>query len=107
MTLPSGHGNVQVKRIDYPARLLSYGMTRGLLPSSDDPFGRPDFREGVDPDAMRNRALVFFGGLAVVVLLLGVAFGAASRRKPPAPEWVAIPPPYSERPSGEADPPPG
>jgi hypothetical protein len=43
---------------------------------------------GVDPDAMRSRALVFFGGLAAVVLLLGIAFGAFSRREGRRrPEW--------------------
>jgi hypothetical protein len=42
---------------------------------------------GVDPHAMKNHAIVFFGGLAAVILLLGVAFGAASGRSArPSPE---------------------
>jgi hypothetical protein len=40
----------------------------------------------VGPTTMKNHAIVFVGGLAAVVLLLGIAFGAASQqRKAPPP----------------------
>jgi hypothetical protein len=45
----------------------------------------------VDPQKMKNHALVFFGGLAAVVLLLGIALGAASRRNVP-PSAEVVPP---------------
>jgi hypothetical protein len=55
--------------------------------------GRENPRVGVDAEAMRKRAFLFFGALAAVVLLVGIAFGAFSRRNVPPPSAEAASPP--------------
>jgi hypothetical protein len=81
LTLPSGHTAVKVSSISYPARLFRYGVEdqRDCRASSDPFCDRFVHPHTANPETMRNHALVFFGGLAAVVLLLGIAFGAASR----------------------------
>jgi hypothetical protein len=84
MTLPSGHRTVKVSSVDYPARLFRYGADRDS--GTGCPFCRfPAHTQVVDPQTMKNHALVFFGGLAAIVILLGIAFGALSRRNAPPP----------------------
>jgi hypothetical protein len=103
LTLPSGHTAVRASSVDYPARLFRYGAATVSdldCSHSSDPFCSVTLTKNeealaradpVSPQTMKNHALVFFGGLAGVVLLLGIAFGAASRRNVP-PSAVAQPP---------------
>jgi hypothetical protein len=97
VTIPSGSQEVRVSNVSYPTKLFRYGVQR------EDKRCAPSTRRGtpcqvvaithlVDPQAMKNHALVFFGGLAAIVLLVGIAFGAASRRNVP-PSAEAAPPP--------------
>ena len=73
-TIPSGRFEVELtgntfdtNRISYPARLFRTGL------STDSGFRGI---QGVDLHTLRTRVVVFYGGLAVVVVLLGAAFGA-------------------------------
>jgi hypothetical protein len=85
---------VRVSSVSYPAKLLRWGaQTEHEDCSGSGPeCGRVAIFHVVDPQTMKNRAIVFFGGLAAVVILLGVAFGAASRRNAPPPAEAAPPP---------------
>lgn len=107
MTLPRGRKDVGASSVSYPAKLLRYGAetteekrtcveSRTVRRARIDSNGRvypgkiecarsevTSTADTVDPQTMKNHAIVFFGGLAAIVLLLGIAFGAASRKTPP------------------------
>ena len=96
-TIPAGSieeknlttGVWDTKRVGYPARLFRVGLAeRDVEPcraTPDDPFGNLNcdthVLRRVDLHTLRTRVVVFYGGLAVVVILVGAAFGAF-RRKP-------------------------
>ena len=102
LTIPAGRvevknlttGQWETKRVGYPARLFRVGLVereRGVGPDcsqSDDPFcrfGRSDrVKDSVDLGSLRSRAKVVYGGLAVIVILIGLAFGAFRRPRSPA-----------------------
>jgi hypothetical protein len=86
MTIPSGHRRVKASTVSYPARLFRYGAQTKHYVCCPRATGV----QFVDPQKMKNHAIVFFGGLAAVVLLLGVAFGAASRRNVPPSTTEAV-----------------
>ena len=68
-------------RLAYPAKLFRVGLRERDEPS--DPTGGPAdsaVRLTVDLDAVRERVLVFYGGLAAVVVLVGGAFGVRALR---------------------------
>jgi hypothetical protein len=108
LTIPSGRyeqknlttGQWESGRITYPARLFRAGLVeREVEPcvaTREDPFHNFDcginvFRR-VDLHTVRQRVVIAYGGLAVVVILVGVAFGAL-RRKPSSPPPPAPPTP--------------
>ena len=64
-------------RLAYPAKLFRVGLRERDDPS--DPTGLVPadraVRLTVDLDAVKSRVLVFYGGLAAVIVLVGAAFG--------------------------------
>ena len=65
-------------RIAYPAKLFRVGLRERSEPQEPTGGAVPvdsAVRLTVDLDAMKERVLVFYAGLAAVVLLLGGAFG--------------------------------
>ena len=80
LTIPPGRfetrnsttGRWETSRVDYPARLFR----RGLVERVQD-FSRSDVYRRVDLDALRTRVEVVYGALAAVIVLAGLAFGAA------------------------------
>ena len=89
LTIPSGPyesknlttGRWETAQVQYPARLLRSGLrSRVATCASRTPtnpcVGAVTVRLQTDLDALRSRALVVFGALAAVIVLVGVAFGA-------------------------------
>jgi hypothetical protein len=71
-------------RLAYPAKLFRVGL-REREETSDPTGGGGDpaastVRLTVDLDAVRERVLVFYGGLAAVVVLVGGAFSVRALR---------------------------
>jgi hypothetical protein len=93
LTIPSGRfetmnlttGRWETPRVDYPARLFRTGIV------ARDEYGAGVLRE-VDLRTLRQHVAIFYGGLAVVIVLIGLAFGALRRKPPPPRAYVAIPP---------------
>jgi hypothetical protein len=98
LTIPSGpverknltSGKWETSRLDYPARLFRTGIVKKdrncngrpvLLPGGE--IGRScesqTVYQVVDLHTVRERVVVVYAGLAVVVPLIGVAFGALRR----------------------------
>jgi hypothetical protein len=129
LTIPSGHyesknltaGRWETGRLTYPARLFNSGLVEryvaGCDPATnsgsicDQPY--TVYRQ-VNLHTVRQRVVVFFGGLALVLILVGLAVGLL-RRKPAAPQatsplatpWVpppTSPPPPAPPPQGEPPP---
>lgn len=97
VTIPSGQEEVHnlttgewTSRVPYPAKLFRVGLRERDSPVPH-PVGGPTrtsplyVRLVVDLDALRSRVLVFYGGLAAVIVLVGAAFGAFRRREVAAP----------------------
>ena len=89
LTIPSGQyesknlttGRWETDRVEYPAKLLRSGLrsreTSCANRTSENPCtGRRTVRLQTDLDALRTRAMILFAGLATVIVLVGVAFGA-------------------------------
>ena len=80
-TIPSGRyelkdsttGKWTTKRVAYPARLFR----RGIVVRDTTGFGRIYRRVALH--TLRQRVVIFYGGFAVVIVLVGVAFGALRR----------------------------
>jgi hypothetical protein len=89
LTLPGDNEatpwGARLSGVSYPAKLFRFGLQseHEYCSVGGQRCGRVVPTQFVNQDAMKNHALVFFGGLAAIVLLLGVAFGAASRKTPP------------------------
>jgi hypothetical protein len=85
LTIPSGRLETHnlatgrwENRLAYPAKLFRIGLRKRDEPPNPTGGGvRADgaVRLTVDLDAVRERVLVFYGGLAAVVVLVGGAFG--------------------------------
>jgi hypothetical protein len=84
LTVPSANGEASV-----PASLFAYGLTSTSCVEfsggygSDPPrcvrYGPPDVVRAGDLGELKQRIAVAFGGAAVVVILIGLAFGSARR----------------------------
>jgi hypothetical protein len=86
-------------QISYPARLFRSGLPERVVVECD-PFER-GYQDGhvlrrVDLHTVRERTVIAFGGLALAVILIGLALGALLRRsrepQPIAPPPAAPPP---------------
>lgn len=94
LTIPSGRyeekdltaGRWNTSQIAYPARLFRPGLPKRERVCSD-PFRSPAdpgcpgviVLQRVDLHALKQRVVVAYGGLAVAVVLVGLAFGALRR----------------------------
>ena len=91
LTIPAGRyesknlttGQWETSQVGYPAKLLRHGLrSRDVScltrPGSNQSLcvGAVTIRLQTDLDALRSRALVVFGALAAVIVLIGVAAGA-------------------------------
>lgn len=94
LTIPNKSRRVGTQAVDYPARAFAVGlMTKeGRLLCTRFSAGRCVRRYRVnardvirrsDIPALERRVKVGFGGAAAVVVLVGLAFGAASRPQSP------------------------
>jgi uncharacterized ion transporter superfamily protein YfcC len=112
-TIPAGRyevknlttGRWQTNRVTYPARLFRAGLpslqrkkicrqtAQVAVPTVGDGPGQVEtrcvrsietVRRRVDLHTLRERVLIVFGGLAVIVLLVGLALGARRRSRPAA-----------------------
>jgi hypothetical protein len=112
LTIPGGKyeqrnltaGRWDTGKITYPARLFRPGLVQRAafckryaqvnVCASQIVYHR------VDLHTVKQRVLITFGGLALAVILVGVAFGALRRKPPPRSEWTAVPPPAAPPPAG-------
>jgi hypothetical protein len=103
LTIPGGKyeqrnltaGRWDTGKITYPARLFRPGLVQRAafckryaqvnVCASQIVYHR------VDLHTVKQRVLITFGGLALAVILVGVAFGALGRKPPPRSEWTAVP----------------
>src|SRR5262245_9537845 len=71
-------------RLTYPAKLFRAGLRDRHETFAEVTGGRLTGGHAVllevDLDALEQRVIVFYGGLAAVILLVGAAFGAFQRR---------------------------